>query len=1139
MAENQDENDRTQSHIVLTHGTMVSHYLIVEKIGAGGMGEVYLAEDTKLKRQVALKFLPIHYSADEDFKRRFTREAEATARLSHPNIVTIHEVGEHHNRPYFAMELVEGQSLRQYRQEKELSVETIFDLTIQIFDGLAAAHGKGVIHRDIKPSNILFDSYGRPRILDFGLATIEGSDHLTRTGSTLGTVQYMSPEQTLGKQVNHRTDLFSMGVVLYELVTGVNPFARDNSIATAQAVLDQAPEPLARYRSNLPDLLQTVVSKLLEKDPALRYQSAIDVVADLKRMVRDVDSGVTSQGPSSAAISTSFSGKSLWRILVPLSALALVLVVAGGFWLWPDRADRGENLRTGSTTSAWKNSIAVLPFRDFSSEQNQEFFCDGITDAIIGRLSGLSGLKVISMTSVMRYKSPDRDLKKIGEELEVAAILEGSVQREGDRIRIRAQLINVEDDAHLWSDTYDKELQSIFSVQDEISHAIVGAMKIQLLGSEELALSRRGTESLEAYSAYMKGRFLWRKRSEEHIRSAIEFFEQAIESDSNYAEGFSGLADAWAVLPGYSETPLDSALPLAKEAAVRALVINNQLAEAQASMGLILWFEKDFEESERRFTEALELNPGYVWAHTWYSSLLTDMDRPEESLTRLEASLEIDPLNIVSLSKIASKKADAGRWDEAERMYLRILEIEPSPRILSRYAQFLYNRNRIEEAITQYNRSIELSPGYLSANRGLTNIYVNVGQFEQAMAQVHKYVEATGDSARMAYYLGELHFSDSRYPRAEDYLKEAVISEPDFGSAWHALARVQNQLGKVDQALTAAGRYIDLSLDDPYPYLLRGRIYLTNGRFESAIKDFEQAVQVNPEYWNGYESQVAAHLLQRNYDQAHTIIDMMASVDNDDTRSTAASLQAGALQMQGRFKEALSLIDSAISADSIVELTYMMRYHRLQKVFIYEELEQFELAIHELGAYVQSSIRNNPGDRLAWRDYYAQLLAQAGQRQAAIDSVESLKADIDASGRSGLIHAYWLARGSLETVSEEGDWAEGLRFMRLDADRMIYRLSRNYFQSQYMLARAELRMGEFEAAIETLTELLDNYTEERIGCTIWMAKAKLYLGQAYEGLGQTDNAIEQYESFMTQWKNADEGLPSVEDASERLAQLKS
>lgn len=519
MTEEHQDKDRTESYVPVVKGTIISHYKIVEKIGAGGMGEVFLAEDTELNRSVALKFLPPHLCQDEDCRIRFKREAQAAARLSHPNIVTVYEVGEHHGRPFFAMELVEGQSLREYTRARELPVEKVVDLAIQICDGLSVAHEKTIVHRDIKPSNIIIDTYGRPRILDFGLATVQGEEHLTRTGSTLGTVSYMSPEQAEGREVDHRSDLFSVGVILYEMVTGRRPFEGDNDAAIVRAITDSTPEPIARFKSGVTGELQRIIDKALAKDASVRYQHADGMLADLKRL-----------RSKSAPVKT--SRLSLWL------AAAVVVVALAAYFL-ADRfvlSDRG-------TAEGWSDSIAVLVFRDLSPNRDQDYFCEGMTDAIIGRLSAIKSLKVTSLTSVLPFKGAERNLKRIGKELGVSSILEGTIAKENGHIRVRAQLINVEDDAHLWSDYYDREMKSVFAVQDDISRAIVDVMKIQLIGKERAALVKRGTDNIEAYNAYMQGRYFWRKRIEKDIITVIEYFEKAIELESAYALAYVGLVD--------------------------------------------------------------------------------------------------------------------------------------------------------------------------------------------------------------------------------------------------------------------------------------------------------------------------------------------------------------------------------------------------------------------------------------------------------------------------------------------------------------------------------------------------------------------------------------------------------------------
>ncbi|MEE8576179.1 MAG: protein kinase [candidate division Zixibacteria bacterium] len=1134
MSTDDAHNDRDRP-ISLSAGTEVSHYRIVEKIGEGGMGEVYLAEDSKLNRRVALKFLPAHYASDDDFKRRFTREAEATARLNHPNIVTIYEVGEHEKLPYFAMELVEGQSLKQFVSDRDLSLDRVLDLGIQICDGLAAAHAKQVSHRDIKPANILIDSYGRPKILDFGLATIEGTEHLTRTGSTLGTVQYMSPEQTLGKGVDYRTDLFSFGVMLYELITSHTPFARENAIATGQAIMNHTPDPLARYRASLPEMLQIVVAKLLEKDPTLRYQSALDVVADLKRMVRDVDSGVS--GRSIASLSSpSFIGQKKSRAGFTIGAVVVtILIIAGAYFLFPAVGNQSDEITTESAQSDWKNSIAVLPFRDFSANQDQEFFCDGMTDAIIGKLSGLSGLKVISMTSVMRYKTPDRDLRKIGEQLKVAAILEGSVQRENDRVRIRAQLIKVSDDAHLWSDTYDRDLESIFSVQDEISRSIVDVMKIKLLGTDELALERRGTESLDAYSAYSQGRFLWRKRTEQHIRNSIEVFTAATELDSNYAEAWSGLADAWSVLPGYSQTPREDVSPKAWEAAERALKLNSELCEAHASMGLILWFDKEHEEAEKEFLRAIELNSGYVWAHTWFSSLLVDMGRTDESTAQLEISLQLDPLNNVSLSKLAQRKAN-DQPEEAEKLYQRLIEITPNALYYRNYAQFCNNRGRTDDAFKYYRLAIDEAPTDFDAYRSMANLHSARGHFDQALLVADEFVKKTGDSLRRDFQRGDICYNANKFDMAVEYLREAVRLEPDYAPAWYTLSQSLSQIGMIDEAIISASKHIGLSEDESFTYLSRGRIYLANGHFKHARADFEKALRIDPENDDAPKLTAIAYIYEENLSDAHDLIDELSSSSDLDGIYDAVHLRAAIATRKGKLKEAISLLDAKRENDTIP--AYILRYRLLQKVFIYEELGQFDLAMQDLQSYVKSSRESNTGDMLAWRDYIPQLLSGQGNLKVAIDSAESLKNDVEASGRPNTMLGYWLARGSAELVSESGDKDLALRLLKMSADDTPRRYSRNYFQAHFMYARACLAAGDYLCAIGKFEELLKNFCEYRVDFALWMGKARYYIAIAYEESANDSKAIEHYEAFLDQWKDADAGLAVVTDAQTRLNRLK-
>ncbi|MGB2990230.1 MAG: protein kinase, partial [Candidatus Zixiibacteriota bacterium] len=683
-------------------GKTVSHYRVVRKLGEGGMGEVYLAEDTKLDRQVALKFLSEQFASDQNFKVRFKREAQAAAALNHPNIITIHEVAEYEDRPFIAMEFVEGESLKELTARKDLSVQKVIDLGIQISQGLAKAHQAGIIHRDVKPQNILIDKDGRARICDFGLAKLRREVMLTRTGTTVGTVAYMSPEQGQGKEVDQRSDIFSLGVVLYEMVTGQLPFKGEHEAAIVYSIVNETPEPLARYKANVPEGLESVVEKVLRKDRDTRYQSAADITADLKELQRQSTTAATLSSKSALGVRKEKRSRAVPIVGVILAAavavIALLLLSSRTDVPAPPGAEMAA--RTG-----WKNSIAVLPFRDFSPSKDQESFCDGMTDAIIGKLTGLQDLKTISMSSVMRYRAPDQDIREIGRELGVATALEGSIQKEGNRIRLSAQLINVADGSHLWSQTFDRELESIFAIQDEISKAIVDVLKIRLLGEDRAAFAKRHTENLDAYNAYTQGRFLWNRRTEEHLMRAIEYFERAVELDPNYALAYAGLADAYNVLPSNVGTPIEEVLPKAKEAARRALELDDKLGEAHASMGLALKLEKDLDGAEKEYLQAIQLNPAYAYAHYWYAMLLGEMGKDEEGMRELETAFELDPLSVVILVYLAGTRWESGDSLEAAELMERALEIEPT-RVATYWAfgNGLRAAGRREDAARVYSR---------------------------------------------------------------------------------------------------------------------------------------------------------------------------------------------------------------------------------------------------------------------------------------------------------------------------------------------------------------------------------------------------------------------------------------------------
>jgi serine/threonine protein kinase/Tfp pilus assembly protein PilF len=640
-------------------GKNVSNYRVLEKLGQGGMGEVYLTEDTKLNRKVALKFLPLQYVSDTDLKARFKREAQAAAALNHPNIITIHEVGEHEGRPYIAMEYVEGGLLKDLIRADKMSVAQVTDLAAQISDGLARAHQSGIVHRDIKPQNILIDADGRPRICDFGLAKLRREVMLTQTGTTLGTIAYMSPEQSRGEEVDHRADIWSLGVVIYEMLTGQRPFKGDHDQAVIYAILNSQPEPILGIRPDAPGALVRIVDKAMAKDPDERYQNAAEMAHELVSLKTELDSQAT------------------------------------------------------KTVMAERNmspSIAVLPFANLSADKEQEYFCDGMAEDIINALTQVEGLRVVARTSAFAFKGKHQDIRQIGKELSVNSVLEGSVRKSGNRLRITAQLINVADGYHIWSEKFDRDLADVFAIQDEISLAIVDKLKVKLLGDEKEKMVKRYTQNLEAYDLYLKGRYHWNRRTPESIKKAVAHFEQVIEKDPDYALAYAGLADCYSMLAQVFVIGSKEAFPKARELVEKALEIDETLAEAHASLAYILWsYAWDWIGMEREFRRAIELNPKYATAHQWFAMALAPLRRTSEAIQEIKKALELDPLSLIINTSAGYVYLYSGQDEKALKQAEKILDIDPTfdfAHLIS--ALVNERRGRYGEAVERYLKGVTI-----------------------------------------------------------------------------------------------------------------------------------------------------------------------------------------------------------------------------------------------------------------------------------------------------------------------------------------------------------------------------------------------------------------------------------------------
>jgi TolB-like protein/Tfp pilus assembly protein PilF/predicted Ser/Thr protein kinase len=808
-------------------GKTISHYKILSKLGEGGMGVVYKAQDTKLDRTVALKFLPAHLLSDEEARTRFVHEAKAASALDHPNIATIHEIDAAEGQSFISMAYVDGKRLQDIVREERIPLERVLDVAVQMGEGLSAAHKRGIVHRDIKSDNIMVTADGVVKIMDFGLAKLGGVSKVTKPGSTVGTVAYMSPEQCQGMEVDERSDIFSFGVVLYEMITAQLPFKGEHEAAIVYSICNQDPEPLARYKTGVPEELQRIVAKALQKDPAVRYQTVADMLADLRHL-RKKGLGRSASAPKRRRVTA--------RAAIAVGVTFLVVLVGYAMlsrFLGPPEQTPG---------GAGRKSIAVLPFKNMATDPENEWFSDGITEDIITQLSKVADLRVVSRTSVMLYKNTEKNLRQIGEELGVAAILEGSVRRSGGRVRIVSQLIDARTDEHIWAETYDREMSDIFEIQSDVAQKIAKALEAELSPDERERIEQTPTKNLTAYDYYLRGRDYYNRYRKQDNENAVELFERALELDPGFAAAYAGLSDAYSQRAGrfgFSDAWTDSGIEVAK----KAISVDPNCAEAHKALGLAYMQKGWLRESLAHTSKAIDLNPNSdpaIGNMGWLSMFIGQYD---EAMKWLKRSAALHPVHPFTFTGLGAAYIGLTDFEKAEFWNNKALELEPDlydSREALIYISLL--QREYGEARKRAEELLSMAPDRPSALDSAGDVELFSGNFERARGFYERAKElSTEKLTRMTSTshilgLGYVYWKEGRREEATQMFEEYANAAKGWleqGNEWnnipYNMASIDAVKGNKEEAYVWLRKAIDagwrnylLAESDPMLENLRG-----------------------------------------------------------------------------------------------------------------------------------------------------------------------------------------------------------------------------------------------------------------------------------------------------------------------------